>query len=110
MTYALTLLSLFWEFLKIGLFSVGGGMATLPFLNLAAVQVGDFALDRLDGVDLVHGLDMQADDQAGFHVQKIRHAYQGQFSISDRDANTPYIKKVRIVTTLFFLKKKKKNG
>lgn len=26
------LLQLFWEFLKIGLFSVGGGMATLPFL------------------------------------------------------------------------------
>ena len=32
MTYALLLLSLFWEFLKIGLFCVGGGMAALPFL------------------------------------------------------------------------------
>ena len=31
---------------------------------------------------------------------KIKHAYQGQFSISDRDSNTPYIKKVRVVTTL----------
>lgn len=28
----MTLLLLFWEFLKIGLFSVGGGMATVPFL------------------------------------------------------------------------------
>lgn len=28
----ITLLQLFWEFFKIGLFSVGGGMATLPFL------------------------------------------------------------------------------
>jgi hypothetical protein len=31
---------------------------------------------------------------------KIRKARQGQFSIRDRDKNTPYIKKVRVVSTV----------
>lgn len=36
---------------------------------------------------------------------KIRDAYQGQFTISDRDSNTPYIKNVRVVTTVnYYLK------
>lgn len=36
---------------------------------------------------------------------KIKTASQGQFSISPRDSNTPYIKKVRVVSTLtYYLK------
>ncbi|NTW10762.1 MAG: SIMPL domain-containing protein [Chlorobiaceae bacterium] len=31
---------------------------------------------------------------------KIKSAAQGQFTIEDRDSNTPYIKKVRVVSTL----------
>ncbi len=31
---------------------------------------------------------------------KIKTAQQGQFTITDRDSNTPYIKKVRVVSTL----------
>ncbi|MBS0311568.1 MAG: SIMPL domain-containing protein, partial [Proteobacteria bacterium] len=31
---------------------------------------------------------------------KIRRANQGQFSIEDRDASTPYIKKVRVVSSV----------
>ena len=36
-------LKLFWEFLKIGLFAVGGGMATLPFLERLATNTGWFS-------------------------------------------------------------------
>ena len=35
-------------------------------------------------------------------LNKITKADQGQFSIDDRDANTPYIKKVRVVTTITY--------
>lgn len=35
-------------------------------------------------------------------LNKIVSADQGQFSIEDRDQNTPYIKKVRVVTTITY--------
>ena len=37
---------------------------------------------------------------SGSKLGKIKRANQGQFSIEDRDSNTPYIKKVRIVATV----------
>ena len=37
---------------------------------------------------------------SGSKLGKIKRASQGQFSIDDRDSNTPYIKKVRIVSTV----------
>ncbi|MFQ6370590.1 SIMPL domain-containing protein [Shewanella sp. YIC-542] len=38
-------------------------------------------------------------------IGKIKTASQGTFSINDRDSNTPYIKKVRVVSTLtYYLK------
>ncbi len=36
-------LKLFWEFLQIGLFAVGGGMATLPFLQRLSASTGWFS-------------------------------------------------------------------
>jgi len=42
---------------------------------------------------------------SGSKLGKIRDASQGQFTISDRDANTPYIKNIRVVTTVnYYLK------
>lgn len=37
---------------------------------------------------------------SGSRLGKISHASQGQFSIEDRDATTPYIKNVRVVVTM----------
>ncbi|MBR2991535.1 MAG: chromate transporter [Solobacterium sp.] len=36
-----------WEFFKTGLFAVGGGLATIPFLKEMSVKYGWFTLDRL---------------------------------------------------------------
>ena len=41
------LLRLFWEFFKTGLFAVGGGMATLPFLYSIAERTGWFTAAQL---------------------------------------------------------------
>lgn len=40
-------LSLFFEFFKTGLFAVGGGLATIPFLNEIALRTGWFSQDLL---------------------------------------------------------------
>lgn len=41
------LLRLYWEFFKIGMFSVGGGMATLPFLYDMSDRTGWFTYDQI---------------------------------------------------------------
>ena len=43
MTMILTLLRLFYEFAKVGLFAIGGGLATLPILYDMAVSLGWFS-------------------------------------------------------------------
>ena len=39
-------------------------------------------------------------DDSGSSLGEIRNAQQGQFSIEDLDANTPYIKRLRVVNTV----------
>lgn len=41
------LLQLYWEFFKTGLFAVGGGLATLPFLSQMADKTGWFTQSQL---------------------------------------------------------------
>ena len=42
---------------------------------------------------------------SGSKIGKIQSADQGQFTINDRDANTPYVKNVRVVSTInYYLK------
>ncbi|MFY9514974.1 MAG: SIMPL domain-containing protein, partial [Dysgonamonadaceae bacterium] len=42
---------------------------------------------------------------SGSKLGKIQSANQGQFSITDRDANTPHIKNIRVVSTVnYYLK------
>lgn len=40
-------IKLFFEFFKIGLFSIGGGMATIPFLNKLSISTGWFSTEQL---------------------------------------------------------------
>ncbi|HRR63167.1 MAG TPA: SIMPL domain-containing protein, partial [Paludibacteraceae bacterium] len=39
---------------------------------------------------------------SGSKLGKIKNATQGQFVISDRDENTPYIKNIRVVSTITY--------
>ena len=43
----ITFLLRFWEFFKTGLFAIGGGMATLPFLNAMAEKYPWFTVSQL---------------------------------------------------------------
>ena len=41
------LLKLFWEFFKTGLFAIGGGMATVPFLQDISLKTGWYTAAQL---------------------------------------------------------------
>jgi chromate transporter len=44
------LLQLFWEFFKTGLFAIGGGLATLPFLYEMQIKTGWFTLNDISNM------------------------------------------------------------
>lgn len=47
MNYFILLLQLYYEFLKVGLFSIGGGLATIPFLSEMGPRTGWFTQKML---------------------------------------------------------------
>ena len=47
-------LQLFWEFLKTGLFAVGGGLATLPFLKAITHKYPWFTANDLMDICLLY--------------------------------------------------------
>ena len=62
------LLQLFYEFFKTGLFAVGGGLATLPFLNDMADRTGWFTRAQLADMQVGKAGDdarQEGDDEQG---------------------------------------------
>ena len=74
------------------IFSFNGLNDIKPEMIVEATQSARLAADKFA---------KDSDSKLG----KIKNANQGQFSISDRDTNTPHIKIVRVVTTIqYYLK------
>lgn len=69
-------LSLFWEFFKTGLFAVGGGMATFPFLADMADRTGWFTQNELANMIAISEstpgpMGVNCATYAGFHVAGV---------------------------------------
>ena len=97
-------------------------MIFLPFYASQAIVSGgndsenqvEFKYEGLNGIkpEMIEEATKNAREAAekfakdsGSRLGKIRTANQGTFTIENRDSNTPYIKKVRVVTSVtYYLK------
>ena len=50
---------------------ISGTDGFLLFLDFCFIQIGDGALDGLNGTDLIHRLDMEIHNDIAFNVQEI---------------------------------------
>ena len=77
-----------------------------PVVDLTLQIAKQFGIPVIILCDTAHQIEREGaqtlvfDKGADSELGKIKRAYQGQFSIEDRDANTPYIKRIRVVTTI----------
>ncbi len=89
------------ELLKQGVAIVDGGYANpikYEFSNFKAMKP-KMMQEAIENAELTA---KQFAENSHSTLNKIVSADQGQFSIDDRDSNTPYIKKVRVVTTVTY--------
>ncbi len=79
-------LQLFWEFFKTGLFAVGGGLATLPFLKQISLEYPWFTpndlLDMIAVSESTPGpMGINAATYAGFHAAGLAGSLTATFSL-----------------------------
>ena len=79
-------LQLFWEFFKTGLFAVGGGLATLPFLQQIAARYPWFTPDDLLNMIAVSEstpgpIGVNTATYAGFHAAGLPGALTATFAL-----------------------------
>ncbi len=94
---------LFWEFFKIGLFAIGGGMATIPFLAKLATATGWFTeTDLLNMIAVSEStpgpIGVNTATYVGYHIAGIPGAVDATFGLI-----TPSVIVIIIVSQ--FLKK-----
>ena len=84
-----------------GIAVAGGDYDTRPqflFTRLNDIKPDMIAEATLNAREVAEKFARDSDSDLG----KIKKARQGQFSISDRDSNTPHIKKIRVVSTITY--------
>lgn len=89
------------ELLKKGMAIVDGGYENpvkYEFVSFKAMKPA-MMQEAIENAELTA---TQFAKNSNSRLDKIMNADQGQFSIENRDSNTPYIKKVRVVTTVTY--------
>ena len=97
-------LQLFWEFLKTGLFAVGGGLATLPFLKAITHKYPWFtANDLMDMIAVSEStpgpMGVNSATYAGFHAAGLPGALTATFSLVLPSVIIIILSRVRLIAS-----------
>ena len=89
------------ELLRQGVAVIGGGYDSRAEYEYVSFQAMKPKMMQ-EAIRNAEKTAQQFAENSSSRLNKIMSADQGQFSISDRDSNTPHIKKVRVVTTVTY--------